>query len=52
LGILKNLSISAILEARNGIMWLGTYEEGLIRYDKQTGAITRYRPNAEQPGKT
>ncbi|GAB4003781.1 hypothetical protein GCM10028808_00060 [Spirosoma migulaei] len=50
-GKLSPLSISAILEARNGIMWLGTFEEGLIRYDQNTGAITRYQPNAGQAGK-
>lgn len=44
------LSISAILQARNGIMWLGTLEDGLIRYDRPTRSLTRYRPNPAQPG--
>ncbi|MFD2934210.1 two-component regulator propeller domain-containing protein [Spirosoma flavum] len=49
-GDFSQLSISAILEARNGIMWLGTLEDGLIRYDKTTGSFIRYRPNSTQAG--
>ncbi|MFD2935098.1 two-component regulator propeller domain-containing protein [Spirosoma flavum] len=49
-GNFKPLSISAILEARNGIMWLGTFEDGLIRYDKNTGSRTRYQSHPTQTG--
>ncbi|SOD81469.1 hybrid sensor histidine kinase/response regulator [Spirosoma fluviale] len=49
-GEFNQLSISVIMEARNGILWLGTFEDGLIRYNKQTGATTRYRANPAQPG--
>ncbi|MCX6216054.1 hybrid sensor histidine kinase/response regulator [Spirosoma sp.] len=49
-GGFDQLSISVILEARNGIFWLGTFEDGLIRYDRRTGATTRYRANPSQPG--
>lgn len=42
---LNKFSISAILQARNGVMWLGTFDDGLIRYDHVTGAVTRYRSN-------
>ncbi|GAB3013705.1 hybrid sensor histidine kinase/response regulator [Spirosoma pulveris] len=49
-GNFNQLSISVILEARNGAMWLGTFEDGLIRYDRQTGATTWYRANPAQPG--
>lgn len=49
-GDFNPLSISSILQARNGIMWLGTFEEGLIRYDPTTGSSTRYRPNPTQAG--
>ncbi|AUD07608.1 histidine kinase [Spirosoma pollinicola] len=44
-GNLRPLSISVILEARNGVFWLGTFEDGLIRYDDRTGALTHYRAN-------
>jgi signal transduction histidine kinase/CheY-like chemotaxis protein/ligand-binding sensor domain-containing protein len=47
-GNLNPLSISVILEARNGIFWLGTFEEGLIRYDPRTEAVTHYRANPAQ----
>ncbi|WP_408641400.1 two-component regulator propeller domain-containing protein [Spirosoma telluris] len=50
-GNFSPLSISAILEAKNGSMWLGTFEEGLIQYNQTTGKTTRYLPNATQAGK-
>ncbi|AUD07574.1 histidine kinase [Spirosoma pollinicola] len=49
-GNLSPVSISAILEARDGMMWLGTFEEGLIRYDKTTGQLTRYPARPGQTG--
>ncbi|AUD00442.1 sensor histidine kinase [Spirosoma pollinicola] len=49
-GNFSPLSISAILEARNGVMWLGTFEAGLIRYDKKTGLVTRYSSRPGQEG--
>ena len=41
-------SVSVVIQARNGIMWLGTFESGVIRYDPGTGGITRYQPGANR----
>ncbi len=40
--------IRAILEDREGFLWLGTYS-GLVRLDPRTGAFTRYCHNPEDP---
>ncbi|WP_461093140.1 hybrid sensor histidine kinase/response regulator [Spirosoma gilvum] len=47
-GNFNKLSISAILPARNGLFWLGTFEEGLIQYNPKTGAVVRYPPNSDR----
>ena len=50
-GNFDTLSISTILQARNGLLWLGTFEEGVISYNQTTGAVTRYYSNNTQPGR-
>ncbi|SOD81478.1 two-component regulator propeller domain-containing protein [Spirosoma fluviale] len=44
------LSISAILEASNGILWLGTFEGGVIRYDPKTDTSTQFDAHPDQAG--
>lgn len=48
IGAFNQLTILALLQARNGMMWLGTDGEGLIQYNPATGALTRYRSNLTQ----
>ncbi|MCX6216056.1 two-component regulator propeller domain-containing protein [Spirosoma sp.] len=49
-GNFSPLSISAIMEARNGIFWMGTFEGGVIRYDPETDTSTRFDANPGQVG--
>ncbi|WP_300617691.1 EAL domain-containing protein [Dokdonella sp.] len=44
---LPRIAARALLHARDGSLWIGTYGDGLIRYDPATGAVTqRYRHDA------
>ena len=46
----NQLSVSTILQASNGIMWLGTFEKGLFRYDPIHDSTIHYPANADQAG--
>lgn len=35
-------SISCVMVASDGCLWMGTYNEGVIRYDESTGELTRF----------
>jgi len=42
--------VTSICEDANGAIWLGTYSNGLNRYDYETDAFIRYSHNAETEG--
>lgn len=35
-------NVSAIMEARDGTFWMGTYNDGLIHYDEALGTVERF----------
>ncbi|MCP4216495.1 MAG: response regulator [bacterium] len=41
--------INAIVEDSEGILWLGSYGGGVIRFDPKTERFTRYKHNASNP---
>jgi signal transduction histidine kinase/ligand-binding sensor domain-containing protein/DNA-binding response OmpR family regulator len=41
--------ITALLEDRSGILWIGTYEHGLLKFDQQKGKLKRYTHDPENP---
>jgi len=47
-GFPNTYGIRAILEDREGPLWLGTYS-GLVRFDPRTGTFTQYRHNPDDP---
>ncbi len=47
-GFPNTYGVRAILEDREGFLWLGTYN-GLVRLDPRTGIFTRYRHDPDDP---
>ena len=47
-GLVSN-NISAITQTRNGVMWIGTAETGLARFEPSTGHFTYYRNVPSNP---
>jgi len=47
-GFPNTYGVRAILEDREGFLWLGTYS-GLVRFDPRTGAFTQYRHDPADP---
>ena len=46
---LSNNQVTAIVEDSAGIIWIGTYEGGLNRWDKRTNQFTRFRHSPANP---
>ncbi|UFH52755.1 hybrid sensor histidine kinase/response regulator [Spirosoma sp. KNUC1025] len=46
----NQLSVSTILQTRNGMMWLGTFEDGLFQYDPVGGNVIHYPARPAEPG--
>lgn len=42
--------ISGIAEAQNGMLWLGIWGNGLIKFDPETGQFRKYRHDPSTPG--
>ncbi|MCP4104207.1 MAG: GHKL domain-containing protein [Desulfobacteraceae bacterium] len=42
-------SVRVIYEDRDGILWFGTFSEGLLRYDRNTKNMKRYKTNPDNP---
>ncbi len=47
-GFPNTYGVRAILEDREGFLWLSTYS-GLVRFDPRTGAFAQYRHNPDDP---
>lgn len=47
---LSDSRVTAILEDRSGYIWIGTYEDGLSKWDRKSGAITKFQHNPGRPG--
>ncbi len=47
--VLHGFSIDALVEDREGMIWIGREAQGLSRYDPETGAFTHYQHNADDP---
>jgi len=47
---LSHTIISSLMEDRFGRLWIGTYGNGLDRYDPVTGRIDRFRHDEDDPG--
>jgi signal transduction histidine kinase/ligand-binding sensor domain-containing protein len=43
----NRIIVSAIYETKPGVLWLGTFEQGIYRYDQLTGEIKNYRHNSD-----
>lgn len=41
--------VRAIVEDHDGIIWIGSYNSGLTRYDKQTNRFTHYKHDPADP---
>ncbi len=46
---LSNSHITTIAEDENGTLWIGTFGDGLTRLDPETGLVTSYLHNPEDP---
>ena len=46
---LSDPAIKPIYEDPSGVLWIGALEEGLNRFDPQTGTFTRYRHDPNNP---
>jgi ligand-binding sensor domain-containing protein/signal transduction histidine kinase len=46
---LKSRSVTALFEDRKGILWIGTRRDGLIRYEKPTGAVAILEHDPKNP---
>ncbi len=47
-GFPNTYGVRAILEDREGFLWLGTYS-GLVRFDPRSGTFTQYRHDPDDP---
>lgn len=47
-GSLLDQQVYQVVEARNGEIWAGTYENGLVRLDRDGALLGRYRHDAQQ----
>src|SRR4029077_16147119 len=47
----KTLSASmyTMLDDKEGILWLGTMDSGLLKFDQETGKVIRYRHHPDDP---
>lgn len=45
-GMPLNVFYTAVFEDHNGMIWIGTYRDGLFRLDTHTNTATRYQHNA------
>jgi PAS domain S-box-containing protein len=41
--------VSSIYEDRSGVLWIGTYDGGLHRYNRERESFTRYQHDANDP---
>jgi len=42
--------LKCVYEDREGVLWVGTFEAGLNRYDPRSGHVTRFRHDPADPG--
>ncbi len=47
--ILDASDVGALYEDRQGVLWVGFYDQGLARYDPRTQSITHYRHDPANP---
>src|ERR1700739_2713664 len=43
------VSMYTILEGNDGVLWLGTMDSGLLKFDRKTGRVIRYRHHSDDP---
>jgi ligand-binding sensor domain-containing protein/signal transduction histidine kinase len=48
-GSVANMNVIAIREDRSGVLWIATYGNGLLRFDRRTGQFKAYRHNSADP---
>jgi signal transduction histidine kinase/ligand-binding sensor domain-containing protein/DNA-binding response OmpR family regulator len=46
----RPVRVRAIRGDRTGVLWVGTLDRGLIRFEPRTGRITRFQHDAQTPG--
>jgi len=46
---LSGHTVQSLIETRNGTIWVGTKENGLNHYDRETRSFTRYKNDPDNP---
>ena len=46
----RNYFVYALMEDHTGTIWAGTYNDGLFRFNPETGKLTQFEPDPDVPG--
>ncbi|MCE7053431.1 response regulator [Algoriphagus sp. AGSA1] len=46
----KNYFVYSLLEDHAGNIWAGTYNDGLFRFNPESGELTQFKPDPDDPG--
>ena len=44
--------VYAIIEGKDGVLWFGTWEQGLLRFDRKTNSLTAFAATGFTPGRS